>query len=53
MKTFLTIETDEKLKKEIKMLAVKFNCSLRTIVQKALIDLLKKNGVENPIEELK
>jgi len=48
----LIIDIDSRLKNSIKDLADEFDVSLKELVKKALIDLLKKHGKSIPIEEL-
>jgi len=40
------------LKNAAKELAKEFNVSLKQLIEKALVDLLKKHGKEAPIKEL-
>lgn len=53
MKSYLTIQIDEKFKNIIKQFADECGCSMKIVVQTALVDLLKKNNKELPIINMK
>jgi len=48
----IIFEVDSKLRDAIKNLAEEFDVSMKDIVKRALIDLLKKHGKEVPVKEL-
>jgi len=53
MKSYLMIQTDEKFKSIVKQFAAECGCSMKVLIMKALVDLLKKNNKEIPFAELK
>jgi|APFre7841882654_1041346.scaffolds.fasta_scaffold18386_5 predicted transcriptional regulator len=45
-------EVDEKLRDAVKNLADEFDVSMKELIKRALIDLLKKHNKEIPVKEL-